>query len=335
MPLSQFVVSIVAQARCTAAPLAVAVDCKNPSGQLIAAAFDPTQPSQLWFPLTWGYCVNEGFFTLGLAGCAFVNVLTGMAMYSAGRDGSPLLQVPVGQIGGNSVWCVVGGAPYFAVRLLSDADQNLYIQGSSPYTAGMTLGTTGWHSDPNEVWSIVQTNAPYPAAFDQLPYQQLLANLTACANLNLSSNGQPGDTSQMTVQTPAVSNAAQQFTIPTLFNSSTGGPSGIAIINQASGNAVHAASDSQGAVVNQVAYPPLDNYSMWSLGPPGWSAGFAVRPFVDDGQNLNIPGDGPYSAGQTMITYGWGGGASNESWNIDMVTHSLRREAAANQKEGK
>lgn len=328
MPLSNFAVSIVSQAQGANRQLAVSVDLKKPSGQLIAMPFDPAQPSQLWFPvLRW----LDGIGLFRMPGLALVNVLTGMAMYSAGRDGSPVLPVPVGQIGVGSIWNIVAGPPYVCTRLLNDVNQNLRIDGGSPYV-GQGIVTNGWNGGaPYELWTYVQTNAPYPSAFDHIPYSRLLAVVNSQTGYNLSSNGQSGDTSQLTIQAQDSNNAAQQFTVPWTFDANSGMPNGMALINQASGNAMHVDGDRQGATVSQMAYPPLDNECRWGFGIGSFSPfqfnSFWLLPTAQDGgQRLNIPGNGPYTPGQGLIT--WDGGGPNSNWQI-LQAYPGYREAVA------
>lgn len=338
MSLSTFVISIVSQAQCASAPLALSVDCKNLSGPLIVSAFDPTQPSQLWLPMS----VNEQVFQFSGISVydnvvAFINVLTGLALYSQGRDGSAALQVPVAQLGALSLWDCAGSG-YMAIRLAIDENQNLRINGAHPFTSGMPVTTDGWAGGtPNEVWTCIQTSSPFPSAFDHIPYSLLPSSIEAGAGLCLSSNGTCGDTSPLTVQTPDVKSTSQQFYIPVTFDANTGSPNGVALLNVATGNAAQASGDGDGSVVNQVSYPPLSGRSIWTLATQGFTNQSAIRPLADIGQNINIPGDGPYTPGQEVCTWDWGGGAANEIWAPMLVTshakklrHSSKPNAHAN-----
>lgn len=319
MPLSDFAVSIVSQARCISRPLAVAVDLRNPRGQLIASCWDPTQPSQLWFPMSYTLIFKVKGKLRSVMGTAFINVLSGLALNSDGGWNSPAIQVPVGEIGIKSVWDYGGNSGGFtALRLLSNSDWNLRINGAPPFTNGMPIVTSGWEAGKqNEHWTFIHTTAPYPANFDKIPYSQVRYNVFAGVSLNLSSNGLPGDTTQMTVETPNPLIEAQQFYFP-YFYGTTGFPTGHALLNVASGNLAHTTGTGDGSKVNQNAFPPGDGYNIWSLGHHN-DEFWAVRPLVNAHQNLNIPGNGPYKPGQGLITWNWARGHGNEIWKFMRV----------------
>lgn len=52
----------------------------------------------------------------------------------------------------------------------------------------------------------------------------------------------------------------------------------------------------------------------WNLIPHGDF--FAIQNYDDNGQNLNVAGDGPYPENTPIYAYGWSGGASNEIWKF-------------------
>jgi hypothetical protein len=45
----------------------------------------------------------------------------------------------------------------------------------------------------------------------------------------------------------------------------------------------------------------------------------AIQLQADTGQNLNVSGDGPYNSGTAILTFGWDGGASNETWKMNKI----------------
>jgi len=53
--------------------------------------------------------------------------------------------------------------------------------------------------------------------------------------------------------------------------------------------------------------------SVWTLGGD-CRVNCSLRPYHDDGQNMNIFGNGPYGPGRAVGTWGWGGGDVNETW---------------------
>jgi hypothetical protein len=59
----------------------------------------------------------------------------------------------------------------------------------------------------------------------------------------------------------------------------------------------------------------VDEYSTWTFGGDR-AKGCALRPVWDDGQNLNVSGNGPYKSGSGVCTWGWGGGQANEVWRV-------------------
>lgn len=55
-------------------------------------------------------------------------------------------------------------------------------------------------------------------------------------------------------------------------------------------------------------------FNFWKPGDLGVTSRVALRPYVDDSQNLNVFGNGPYPPGNAVGTWRWGGGAPNEVW---------------------
>lgn len=66
-----------------------------------------------------------------------------------------------------------------------------------------------------------------------------------------------------------------------------------------------------------------DAAAMWSLSNmtriTNLNTSVAIRPHIDDSQNLNVLGNGPYGAGAPVATWVWGKGDANETWNIISV----------------
>lgn len=52
----------------------------------------------------------------------------------------------------------------------------------------------------------------------------------------------------------------------------------------------------------------------WNLIPYGDF--FCIQNYDDNGQNLNVAGDGPYPANTQIYAYTWSNGASNERWKF-------------------
>ena len=63
------------------------------------------------------------------------------------------------------------------------------------------------------------------------------------------------------------------------------------------------------------ATPVNQMCSLWTIGGT-FPSRVAIRPSVDDSQNLNVYGDGPYPPGNGVGTWAWGGGAPNEVWTF-------------------
>ncbi|MBC7659994.1 MAG: hypothetical protein H7249_09825 [Chitinophagaceae bacterium] len=64
--------------------------------------------------------------------------------------------------------------------------------------------------------------------------------------------------------------------------------------------------------------------NIWTMYMGHWTVGgdcasnCALRPIYDDGQNLNAFGNGPYAPGNAVGTWGWNGGALNETWYLSL-----------------
>ena len=88
-----------------------------------------------------------------------------------------------------------------------------------------------------------------------------------------------------------------------------------AIINRVRGLCVARAGNVQGAplVLADLGRIAVDNLTIWRndnvQGPYN-----AINSFADWEQKINVPGNGPYQSGQTLITWGWSGGSPNELW---------------------
>lgn len=70
----------------------------------------------------------------------------------------------------------------------------------------------------------------------------------------------------------------------------------------------------------------VGDHSIWT--PGGGGPFIALRPQYDDDQNLNVRGDGPYPPGTPVLTWTWGGGDSNEVWEIKAVGAAVAAEQA-------
>jgi hypothetical protein len=70
----------------------------------------------------------------------------------------------------------------------------------------------------------------------------------------------------------------------------------------------------QGGTVSQTNL--LSQNTDWYEGGDIGNGYYAVQFGPDTDQNLNIPGDGPYPPGTSVVTWSWGGGAPNEIWRF-------------------
>jgi hypothetical protein len=243
---------------------------------------------------------------------AFVNMLTGLAAYAPNGNDVPVSQVPVSSIDEYSTWSFGGdeGGGYMAVRPVHDSGQNLNIPGDGPYRPGPVI-TYAWGSGPwNSQWTCIPFGAPYLADFDAVSYASFFRGLFARVGLSASVNP-TAPTGQLVTQNKDTTQQGQLF-FPAIYFSS-GMPYGVALANVQTGMSPYVPVGN-GNPVTQVPLTQLSANSVWSLGGDEGNRYFALRPVEDTGQNLNIPGDGPYTPGMGLITWGWGGGDSNEVW---------------------
>jgi len=95
------------------------------------------------------------------------------------------------------------------------------------------------------------------------------------------------------------------------------------LINRQTNTCVVRDGNHQGA--NLVLRSPdtcnFEELAMWR-DEPSWGG---INSYADWEQKINIPGNGPYSSGQQIVTWGYSGGAPNESWYYvqDNVTAEL------------
>lgn len=95
----------------------------------------------------------------------------------------------------------------------------------------------------------------------------------------------------------------------------SGGVLGVVLINMLTGQAAYA-TGGNGDPVSQVAVNAIDAHSVWTLGGDEGGGYMAVRPLLTDSQNLNVPGNSPYSP-RGVCTWVWGShGSGNSHWTF-------------------
>ncbi|MCC2632977.1 MAG: hypothetical protein K0S48_863 [Ramlibacter sp.] len=303
-------ISIVSRCTFNGRPLALAVNLRDPGGQLWVSPLDPSQPSQLWMPAL--YIRRYGDGGGGIVGVSFVNMLTGYAMYAPNGNDQPVSQVPVANIDDHSVWSFGGneGGGYMAIRPVADDGQNLNIPGDGPYKPGPVI-TYRWAGGPwNSQWTCIPSSAPYLAEFDVVPYAPFFRGLYCRAGWSASVN--PSNPTGQLVSRPNDLQQQGQLFFPALAFYG-GMPWGIAVASAQTNQALYV-TGSNGSPVTQVPLQQLDAHSLWSPGGSERNHFFAFRPVLDPGQNMELPGNGPYGPDVGVVTWGWGGGQNNEVW---------------------
>lgn len=326
--LAGYCVNIVSQQVCNGRHLAVAVNLDALTGQAVVAPLDPTQPSQLWLPIL--FCELSNPAIIETATPAFVNVLSGQALYYAGSGNQPIQQIQLSQLSLNATWTMADlGGGWAAIRAAVDDDQNWGIA-SAVIKAG--ISTVGWDGGTIwDSWTCVYPTLPSDPALTAY-LTALVPNLPLLSiidldSMALSDNG--ASSNNIVIATPSSTDASQQWLgLPNWRNDGSGAFQNwvIAFANASTGNLVRY-SGSQGQPLTSCALDKGDGNSTWTLAlcPAvfGGTAGFAVRPACDDDQNINVT-ENRTSPGQWVSTWGWGGDdpASYDVWTIRSLTSS-------------
>ncbi len=96
---------------------------------------------------------------------------------------------------------------------------------------------------------------------------------------------------------------------------STRNGQGYALINKERGLCIARGSNENGTslYLASVDYIERDDLAVWRDDTVGgtWNA---INSFADWEQKINIPGNGPYGPGQSLISWEWDGGDDNELW---------------------
>lgn len=87
-----------------------------------------------------------------------------------------------------------------------------------------------------------------------------------------------------------------------------------ALVNKKHGTCIKRDASAQGAPLRMVDIEEAaDKLALW-LDDTVPSQHNAIQSFIDGEQKINIPGNGPYSAGAQLITWEWSRGKANELW---------------------
>ncbi len=319
--LAGYCVNIVSQQVCNGRHLAVAVNLDALTGQAVVAPLDPTQPSQLWLPIL--FCELSNPAIIETATPAFVNVLSGQALYYAGSGNQPIQQIQLSQLSLNATWTMADlGGGWAAIRAAVDDDQNWGIA-SAVIKAG--ISTVGWDGGTIwDSWTCVYPTLPSDPALTAY-LTALVPNLPLLSiidldSMALSDNG--ASSNNIVIATPSSTDASQQWLgLPNWRNDGSGAFQNwvIAFANASTGNLVRY-SGSQGQPLTSCALDKGDGNSTWTLAlcPAvfGGTAGFAVRPACDDDQNINVTGES-YVARPMGIDVGMGRRRSRQLRRVD------------------
>ena len=277
--------------------LVLSINPGNPTGPLILASYDPSLPAaQQWRRQEWDSYFGTRY--------VYINQQSGLAMYATGVQGAAITQTAA--LSSSNFWMLGGdeGNDFHAVQWANDTSQNLNVPGNGPYNAGSGLVTWSWGGGaPNEVWKFV---VPHPA--------QTAGRIEAAATYNgtnLYLSVDPNNPNGQLVVEPFATNDAQIWL--RAANSSSSGVTNYTYVSQLSGLMMYAPGGN-GGLVTQTNL--LSQNTDWYDGTDEGNGYHAIQFGPDIGQNLNIPGNGPYPFGAGVITWGWGGGAPNEIWRF-------------------
>lgn len=281
-------------AGCASAYAALGTDS---TGQLtMLAATSPADPNALWQ-------IDQGFDPQGVPlGAVFKHQVTGN--YLTARPDGGLVLCPLSQFDGWSTWTFGGPISdrYAAVRPFNDDDLNLNVLGGCGNTS---VGLWQWGGgDSNEIWMFFRDSRSSPP-----PTQYIIRS--GCPNIK-------------GIHIPLMRGPNNTVTIGGSFDTEDGIwnvevavskegwlMGGISIVSAKTGQAIRCLGSN-----TQVGFGDatnLDAYSAWTIG--GSSQFVALRPLVDDDQNLNVQG-GCAGSG-TVCTWTWSGGDPNEIWMFE------------------
>lgn len=283
------------------ANLVLSVNPADPIGPLIVATYDQNLPlAQQWRRQEWDSHFGTRY--------VYINKQSGLAMYATGVQGAAITQTA--GLTSSNFWQLGGdeGNDFHAVQWANDNGQNLNIPGNGPYTNGSGIVTWSWGGGAgNEIWKFV---VPNPV---QVPGRIEAAATYNGTNLYMSVDPNNPD-GQLVVELFAT-NAAQIWL--RAANGSSSGVTNYTYVNQLSGLMMYAPGGN-GGIVSQTNI--FSQNTDWYDGTDEGNGYHAIQFGPDIGQNLNIPGDGPYPFGDGLITWGWGGGAPNEIWRFQPTT---------------
>lgn len=87
-----------------------------------------------------------------------------------------------------------------------------------------------------------------------------------------------------------------------------------ALINKRTGRAIARAENRQGTPLVTVGLEQINTSDLAVWRNEGGETFNPINSFADWEQKINLPGNGPYRAGQQLITWEWDGGDDNEKW---------------------
>ena len=277
--------------------LVLSVNPANTNGPLLMATYDPKLPAaQQWQRQEWDSSAAPRYI--------YINQLSGLIMTANGTQGGTVTQTNA--LVTSDFWMLGGdqGNDFHAIQWASDATQNLNVPGDGPYNAGRSVVTFSWGGGaPNEIWKFVVPHA--------VPTAGRLEAAATYNGTNLYLSVDPNNPGGQLVVEPFATNSAQIWLQAANASSSTA--TNYTYVNQLTGLMMYAPGGN-GAIVSQtnLLSPDTD----WYYGTDEGNGYHAIQFGPDNGQNLNIPGDGPYPFGTGVITFGWGGGAPNEIWRF-------------------
>jgi hypothetical protein len=140
-------------------------------------------------------------------------------------------------------------------------------------------------------------------------YKSLVAQALSSTGPLAITGGDVGD-DRVYVRTLDYSNDLQYWELRQVRNDGA-----FAIINKKRGLCIARREDTQGTplILVGVDQTPYNDLAVWRDDKVAGTYN-ALNSYKDWEQKINIPGNGPYTDGQALLTWGWSGGAQNELW---------------------
>ena len=240
---------------------------------------NPNDPNQLWTVSKVAFS-KENF-------CVFHN------QGAQGDLGAPSYGDNLTLTGTGTLWFVGGDLNGFNVIRLADSDGfNLNALGGWPADVGTPVGVWNWSGgQPNELWQVISSDT-FP---DPAPHNWV----------HVGSNYGIGAVADDHAANFAPISVATTLDDRTIFDRIESPGHGFALRNRFHGRFLHYNGPNQPLGWAS----PMSLRCLWTTAPfPNDT--FAIRPFLDDTQNITFVGG--FKAGNAIVTADWIGGPSND-----------------------